>query len=270
MKKVFMVLLFLLMLLSFSCEMGIAPPEKGSATERSSVSESMYYPLHLLSNWWGWGELTQSSYLSPGTVIVVRPGTSWSLDKGTTAENMVKNNQVRTIVMAGVGSSSRGTAAMAKLIANSLNQPVAGIVTGWGDYSTTSTGMEGYFVGRPNNEAGTYYDNVASAKLVALYNAGARPVRVIGHSKGAMDSANAFFRMNQLNRNSQLNQTKFITFGMGVFVPSGLNSFVQYIGGSDSLGQHNMVNDNPMIVVPGRGHSLNPAMSMHVPVTGRL
>lgn len=259
----------LLMVLIAGCNMGMLEPE-AEAEERTSISESMYYPLYMLSNWWGWGEYTQASYLSPGTVIVVQPGTSWSIDRGTTAENMVRNNQVRTIVMAGVGSSSRGTAALAKLVANEIGQPVAGIVTGWGDYTTATEGMEGYFTGREHNQSGTYYNNTASAKMVSLLSNGARPTRIIGHSKGAMDTANALFRLNQLGRSNTYSQATYITFGMGVFVPPGLNNFRQYIGSADSLGSTNTVNTNPMITVSGRGHSLSPAMSMHVPVTGRL
>lgn len=242
-----------------------------------SWSESMYYGLYELS----YNEYWSSSYLSPGTVIVVQPGTSWwNVTRYSAAENLLTSNQVRTIVLAGVGSSSRGTAAMAKRAARTLNQRVGGIVTGWGDYSTTQQALEGYTTARSANQSGSWYNNAASSKLMALYSSGARPTRLIGHSKGAMDSANALFRMAALGRGAQYGQTTFITFGMGVFVPGGvvgpartrpkLRNFRQYLGTSDPLGDHNTVNRNPMINVSGKGHSLSPAMSMHISMNGRL
>ena len=271
MKKGLSILVtILLMAVMSSCNTGMIPVGGESEGRFTSYSESMYYPLYMLSNWWGWGEFTQASYLSDGTVVVVQPGTAWSIDKGSTAERMVMDNEVRTIVLAGVGSSSRGTAALAKLVANELNEPVAGIVTGYGDISTSSEGVEGYFVGRSNNEDGTYYDNDASYKLALLLYNGARPTRIIGHSKGAMDAANALYLLDQVGCAYSYSQTTFTTFGMGVFVPSGLAGHVQYIGTADTLGSINTVNESPMTYVQDKGHSLNPVMSMHIPIDGKL
>ncbi len=234
----------------------------------TSTSESFYYPLHHLS----YNEYWQASYLSPGTVLIVKPGYQyWGLySRYSSAESKVKANQVRTIVLAGVGSSSRGTAAMAKLIANALNEPVAGIVTGWGDYSTAFEGSQGFFIGQSYNKSGSYYYDTASSKLDSLYRGGARPYRVIGHSKGSFDSANAFFKLKNEGRAYMYSQTTFISFGLGLYVPSGLNNVRNYLGTSDALGQTNTTTERYVSWVSGKGHSLNPAMSMHVPVAGRL
>ena len=266
-KDVLKGLLFvsLMLLLAAGCNMGMLEPD--TADERTSTSESMYYPLHHLST----NEFWQASYLSPGTVIVVRPGFQWGLAaRYSTAENMVRSNQVRTIVMSGVGSSSRGTAAMAKLVANAIGEPVAGIVSGIGDWGTAFYGSQGYFVGRPNNDAGTWYHNAASLKMYQLMRDGARPFRIIGHSKGSMDTANALFRLNSEGRRSTYSQATFISFGVGVKTPPGLARKRQYMGTSDHLGSTNTTSTDNMNYVSGRGHSLNPAMSMHVPVSGRL
>ena len=234
----------------------------------TSVAESSYYPLYKMSTYEYW----QASYMSPGSVLVVKPGYQfWGLAaRYSSAERMVKNNQVRTIVLAGVGSSSRGTAAMAKLIANALNEPVAGIVTGWGDYSTAFEGSQGFFVGRTYNTLGSYYYDTASSKLDSLYRGGARPYRVIGHSKGSFDAANTFYKMNNEGRAYMYSQTTFISFGLGLHVPGGLANVRNYLGSADPLGQTNTTTTQYVSWVWGKGHSLNPVMPIHVSVSGRL
>jgi len=184
---------------------------------------------------------------------------STNVVKGTAAENLVKTNQVRTVVMAGVGSSSQGTAAFAKHVAKATGVPVAGIVTGYGDGSVYTEGPEGYFIGRASNIAGVYYNEPASAKLAELYIGGARPQKLIGHSKGNLDIANALFKLYNEGRGSMYSGVRFITFGCGVYVPPGVGTFRQYLGTLDSLGIFNTVNYGNLTWVYGRYHTTNPA-----------
>lgn len=234
----------------------------------TSWAESQYYPLWRLTS----NEYWYYSYLSPGTAITVPRNWSWGPWRiGSSAETAIQNNTVTTIVLAGVGSSSRGTAALARKVAIEINADVGGIVTGWGDWSTLEQATEGYYIARIANQNMEWYENEASSKLVTLYNNGARPTRVIGHSKGAMDSANAFIRMAQWDRQAQYANTRFITFGMGVFVPAGLHTHRQYMGSEDDLGIDNTVNWNPMIWVSGRYHTMNSYYTWtYVAVSGRL
>ncbi len=212
-----------------------------------------YYNMGALSS----SEKSATYLLSKGTVIVVYPN-STTVVKGSAAENLVKSNQVRTIVMAGVGSSSQGTAAFAKHVAKATGVPVAGIVTGYGDGSIFTEGPQGYFIGRSSNIAGKYYTEPASAKLAALYVGGARPQKLIGHSKGNMDIANALFKLNNEGRRSMYQGVRFITFGCGVNVPAGVGTLQQYLGSLDSLGIANTVSYKNLTWVYGKYHTTNP------------
>ncbi len=255
MKKIVQILLVIALV--------VGAAQSVSAT---SYAESMYYPLWKLSTYEYWS----ASYLSPGTVIVVRPGYSWSVTKYSSAERMVTSNSVRTIVLPGVGSSSRGAAAMAKLVANELGQSVAAVVTGRGDWTTMTEGLEGYWIGRSSNLLQTYYSNSASYKLYSMYRNGARPYRLIGHSKGSFDAINALFRLKNEGRSSYFSQTTFISFGLGLFVPAGLHGNRQYEGTLDTLGATNNTTIRYITPVIGSGHSLNTLMPIAMSVRNRL
>ncbi|WP_026476715.1 hypothetical protein [Alkaliphilus transvaalensis] len=231
--------------------------------EANHFTESQMYPLHFLNIY----ERTVTYNLAPGTVLVMYPGNNRTVYTYWAAEGLLENNTVKTIVMAGVGSSSLGTAAFAKQVANELGEPVAGIVTGWGDSTIWYYGTQGYYVGRPNNIDGTYYTNAASYKLYDLYRAGAHPYRVVGHSKGSLDIANALFRLNNEGRSSLYNETTFISFGIGVNRPTGLANYRGYLGTEDSLGELNTTSYTDLTRVNGAEHHTNPLVAKYLPVT---
>lgn len=193
-----------------------------------------------------------------GSVVVMTP-TNNVFYTGATAEQMVIDGDVQIVTIAGVGSSVIGTAAFAKHVAKIKNQPVAGIVVGYGDGTIYTEGTQGYFIGRPSNVAGVYYEEPASQKLVDLYAAGARPSLLIGHSKGNMDVANALFKMYNEGHQSWYAGVTVKTFGCGVYVPAGVGAFRQYIGTLDSLGYTNTVNWGSMTYVYGKYHTTNPS-----------
>lgn len=220
---------------------------------QAGSADYTYYNMGALSS----SEKSATYLLAKGTVIVMYPN-STTVVKGSAAENLVKSNQVRTVVMAGVGSSSQGTAAFAKHVAKATGVPVAGIVTGYGDGSIYTEGTQGYFIGRSSNIAGQYYTEPASAKLADLYVGGARPLKLIGHSKGNMDIANALFKLNNEGRRSMYQGVKVITFGCGVYVPPGVGTLKQYLGSFDSLGIFNTVSYSNLTWVYGKYHTTNP------------
>ncbi|MBQ9535246.1 MAG: hypothetical protein IJU78_05345 [Clostridia bacterium] len=192
-----------------------------------------------------------------GSVVVMTP-TNNVFYTGAAAEQMVIDGDVQIVTIAGVGSSVIGTAAFAKHVAKIKNQPVAGIVVGYGDGTIYTEGTQGYFIGRPSNVAGVYYEEPASQKLVDLYAAGARPSLLIGHSKGNMDVANALFKMYNEGHQSWYAGVTVKTFGCGVYVPAGVGTFRQYIGTLDTLGYTNTVNWGSMTYVYGKYHTTNP------------
>lgn len=217
----------------------------------AGVAENTYYYVSNLST----REKNAVRYLNTGTVIVMYP-TSNKYYTGSAAETLIKNGTVSIICVPGVGSSGVGAASMARQIAKAKNKPVAAIVAGQGDGTSVYYGTEGYFVGRSNNVLGTYYPNLASAKLISLYEAGAKPAMLVGHSKGNMDIANALFYLYNNNKKALYNGVTFKTFGCGVNVPSGV-TLKQYIGTLDTLGYANTVSYANMTYVYGRYHTLN-------------
>lgn len=245
MKKFARVTIVLTLVLIFSMALA-APAFAGTA-------DSTYYYTGILTT----TEKYAVTGKATGTVIVMYP-TNNKYYVGSAAEQLVIDGTVSIVCVPGVGSSSIGAAAMAKQIAKAKNVPVAAITAGLGDTTSYYYGTEGYFIGRTNNVAGTYYSNLASAKLIDLYEAGARPTMLVGHSKGNMDIANALFYLYNNGDMSLYNGVVFKTFGCGVYAPAGVNLY-QYIGTLDSLGYTNTVNWSNMTYVYGRYHTLNKA-----------
>ncbi|MDJ0668303.1 MAG: hypothetical protein QNJ61_13515 [Desulfobacterales bacterium] len=62
------------------------------------------------------------------------------------AQRETDANAIDTIVVAGVGSSALGTAALARNVADSINRPVAGVVSGFGLADVLSEALGGWFV----------------------------------------------------------------------------------------------------------------------------
>lgn len=223
------------------------------ASAAAGVADRTYYNTGCLTA----TEISRTSGLLKGTVVVMYPLNN-KCYVGQDAEELVISGEVSVICIPGVGSSSVGTAAFAKHIAETLNKPVAGIVVGYGDGSVYTEGSQGYFIGRSCNVLGTYYVEPASQKVVDLYAAGARPELLVGHSKGNMDMANALFKMYNEGHRSWYQGVNFKTFGCGVNVPAGVGSFRQYIGTLDTLGYTNTVSWKNMTYVYGRYHTTNP------------
>lgn len=94
-----------------------------------------------------------SAYSNPeGSVIIVNPGESKQrIDRFMPWEFVEQQRntsgcQVDTLVVAGVGSSALGTAAFARNVADYLQRPVAGIVSGFGMSDLLSEALGGWLV----------------------------------------------------------------------------------------------------------------------------
>lgn len=232
----------------------------------AGVADSTYYNTGILTT----TESRGTTGLVKGDVVVMYP-TNNKFYTGETAKQLVISGEVDIVCIAGVGSSSNGVAAFAKHIATIKNQPVAGIVSGYGDASIYAEGTQGYFIGRTSNAARTCYVEPASRTLIDLYEAGARPSLLVGHSKGNMDMANALFRLYYDGNAEWYANATFKTFGCGVNVPDGLGGFHQYIGMLDTLGYTNTVSWANMTYVPGRYHTTNPFYALtYMPIQNYL
>ncbi len=102
----------------------------------------------------------------------------------------------------------------------------------------------------------------ASDSLISLLEAGARPRFLVGHSKGAMDLANALLKLEEQDRLGLARDAAVVSLGMPVLLPGGVPGR-HYLGSADALGKLNAVQtQRPEVVlrgplVEGRSHSLS-------------
>ena len=240
----------------------------------------------------------------PGTVIIVSPK---SRHAGEPRIKVVIGDEWRqhvpdgidTLAMAGVGSSILGTAALAKDIADQLGQPVLGVVSGTGAIGAPIDGVTGWYLYGTINQlddfwiraseylgAATKFDQgvvtlissptaLDSAQDV-LQELIARPsvTRVIGHSKGSLEIANAVEALQPVIATRPPSSTlKIGTLGAVVAIPDDVGS-CQVLGSLDFLGWLNSRPDVARHLIPNVWHSLNPsvplAMSLHRDVWGKF
>jgi hypothetical protein len=194
------------------------------------------------------------------------------------------DTQVTTVVLAGVGSSILGTAALARDVANQLDEPVVGIVTGAGLESVLVDAWTGWYwygvvnrldnvllaVGDAAGWLGPINESVLTleyqvegpgnpdATLTELLADGARICRLIGHSKGALRIEPVLIAMEETLRLRQGKQQtlRVGTLGAVIHLPPWVDA-CQIRGDLDWLGALNSV-EPPRYFLPDRGHSLNP------------
>ena len=192
------------------------------------------------------------------------------------------------VVVAGVGSSALGTAALARQVADALDEPVLGVVSGRGMADLVSEALGGWFVFRTENMVGEAFDlwrrmgaslpcfggsgrqaetaegffgdSLDSNSLMTLLNQFPDKVRfLVGHSKGNAVIANALrgLLIKRPVEAARLSGLEILTLGAAVGFPPGFDHVFQVIGGADAFGAMNSdaVADH---VVPAALHHLNP------------
>ena len=104
-----------------------------------------------LSAWRAWNTSLDEVFYE-GSILIVHPGTArrpidllmpWEFVSQQQAED---EETIDAIVLAGVGSSALGTAALARNVADHLQRPVAGIVSGFGMSDVLTEALGGWFV----------------------------------------------------------------------------------------------------------------------------
>lgn len=242
----------------------------------------------------------------PGTVIWVPPhrhgASRIKIDMAPTCSRMA-SLEADTIVVAGVGSSILGTAALAADVANLSGQPVLGLVSGIGAAGTPLDTVLGAFAyGTINRlddfalsisrELGLHEapdDNVidclpdpatADPPQHVLRDVLRRKgvLRAIGHSKGALELLAAIDYLSGPGAvpgwMAGRSKLKVGTLGAVVALKQADVDVCQVLGGIDLLGRINSTLDIPHHTIPLRWHSLNTslplAMSMADDVWGKM
>src|SRR5215204_1028673 len=187
-----------------------------------------------------------------GEIIVVPPNGAGKIRyyKHTVQFLNERKQDIHAIVVAGVGSSVYGTAALARNVADTYDFDVAGIITGYGGSDLLTEAMGGWFVLGMQERAGLRSDLVEShtadvKTLMEILIADPPQLElVVGHSKGSLLID---FVLEQLVEELEggtytlLNRLKVRTLGAVVSPPKGLNGLNvrQFMGELDSLGNLN-------------------------------
>ena len=215
-----------------------------------------------------------------GDIIVVSPsgeGRKIRHYKHTFRFMNKEGQNIRAIVLAGVGSSVLGTAALARNVADTYNFDVAGIVAGLGGLDLPAEAMGGWFALGLQERIGFRYTDIVAPTadvktLVDILLADPPQLELlVGHSKGSLLID---FALEQFVEELQdvpdpsrydplIDRLNIATLGAVVSPHERFRKNVrQFMGQLDHLGWLNSHLDVTYEEVPGAGHHLNPNPSI--------
>jgi hypothetical protein len=275
--------------------------EKGCAYYLDALSTLTKQPLNVSSRYWDRifydvGSLSRGDentlfadkrggILSPfaygeGEILVVPPsgaGREIRYYKQTQQFLDKESQDIRAIVVAGVGSSVYGTAALARNVADTYKFDVAGIVAGYGGLNLQTEALGGYFLLGLQERAGLQSTKLVSPTadvktLVDILLADPPQLEhLVGHSKGSLLID---FALEQFVEEHQdvpdpprydplIERLNIVTLGAVVSPHERFNKNVrQFMGQLDHLGWLNSHLGILYEEVPGAGHQLNPNPAM--------
>jgi hypothetical protein len=238
-----------------------------------------------------------------GSIVVVHPGRrGHRAVQHMRVDDFLRAPDLRdygVVAIAGVGSSALGTAALAANVADALDRPVVGIVSGYGVADVLAEGLAGWFVLRPHNRLRQFLDGFLAplTPLLAKISADTQPNRdpfrlvsyvrgfpeadalkgllrltqsrigvAVGHSKGNFTLATV---LDELARQAPapLAGLEVVTLGALVALPRRLKTTRQFLGAFDSFGYLNSVLPQFCATVPWATHTLNPRMPFPLSAT---
>ena len=216
-----------------------------------------------------------------GDIIVVSPsgaGQKIRHYKHTFRFMNKEGQNIRAIVLAGVGSSVLGTAALARNVADTYNFDVAGIVTGYGGSDLLTEALGGWFVFGALERAGRRFDNERIAKtpdvatLVDILLTNPPQLELlVGHSKGSLliDFVMQWF-LDELQEipdsryEDLFNRLDIVTLGAVVSLPERFTNVRQFMGELDEFGGANSHQGVRFKEVAGAWHHLNPQLPPYI------
>jgi len=258
-----------------------------------------------------------ATHLRPeGGVLVVYPRAAAqpirALTPAAFADEQLQttSDRVDTVVVAGVGSSAIGTAALARNVADYLGRPVAGIVSGYGLADVVAEAFSGWFVFGARNvlrevvarllDAYELKDHVrdpeshsdmkahltsvapeqdhflygspdSTTLLYLLLKLGGNLRLLVGHSKGNYGIENALEGLASSWQPARGRlDLDIVTLGAVVWFPPEFANLHQFIGRIDYFGMLNSRMFVQRITVPGAWHSLNSALPGYLSVESAL
>lgn len=277
--------------------------------QRNYALDALFYDVGSLAP-------SEIAALSPaidreGSVIVVPPvAARQPIRHYRTALRFMNNDgaNIRAMVVAGVGSSVVGTAALARNVADAFNCDVAGVVTGYGMTDLLTEALGGWFIfgaadrarlelesklqaltaPLPDRIAGSLGDlgvslaDVFTDRLVDTADVAtlldvliANPPKLellVGHSKGSLliDFVLERFVEEIGPEHPLYRRLQIVTLGAVVRLPAQFPRTRQLLGERDWFG---WLNSHPRVAydtVPNAGHHLNRAIPFYLDVAQAL
>jgi hypothetical protein len=221
------------------------------------------------------GVLSPFAY-QEGEIIVVPPSGAGKIRyyKHTLRFMNTEGQDIRAFVIAGVGSSVLGTAALARNVADTYGFDVAGIVTGYGGFDLQTEALGGWFVLGLQERAGLRSDLVADTADVKTLTdiLLANPPHLeylVGHSKGSLlidFVLERFVEELEGDPHPLFNRLNVRTLGAVVLLPGRFrNNVRQFMGELDSFGKLNSHRGVRYEEVRGAWHHLNPHPQLPLP-----
>ena len=255
---------------------------------RNVALDRLFYDVEALTD----DESTGMSILADreGTILVVPPSGQGEIGRYDSIDAMAAagNGNVAALVIAGIGGSALGTAALSRNVANAIGSPVVGVVSGYGTADLMTEALGGlcwfglgtrvrHLVGEmaphaPNGAAdlgnGLHQQMVASPDVVAtakLLTDQRFPIGlVVGHSKGnlVLSAALSAALDRQSHAGAPLNtDIDVVMFSAAIPVPSAFKRVTRVMGEIDWFGRMNSWSD--IVIdreIPGAWHYTNTKM----------
>jgi len=265
---------------------------------RNAFLDAIFYDISVV-------EKDEAVSVSPwlaaeGAMLVVPPRDNGALKIFSSVDALALQygGSIRTLAVAGVGSSALGSAAFARNIADAIDEPVIAVVSGYGLADLAAEALGGYYwFGGLNavrhafegldrqRESGRVEEPLTQTTDFSLFQL-SRDVRSIiallqheslqielltGHSKGNLVISEALYELRRRDKTT-LQQiganATIVTMSAKVCMPVDCIKVVDVVGSLDNLG---ILNSRPDIstdyTVPNAWHHTNTELPMHLPVT---
>jgi hypothetical protein len=270
--------------------------------QRNAVLDAMFYDVKRI----GEDEAVATSpwLAAEGAILLVPPSGGAKLTLCKSIDDFIElgGTEVRTLTVAGVGSSALGSAAFARNVADATGSTVAAVVSGYGLADVATEALGGFFLfGALNSirhafesldrltEAGaiaepatsewttgelmrTSRDTVSVMEL--LEHDRLRFDCLVGHSKGNLVLSEALFQLRHRNPTramAVMGTTRIVTVSARIAMPSACRNVVDIMGAWDWFGGLNSRPDIPADhTVPHAWHHTNTELPFHLPVTKTL
>lgn len=270
--------------------------------QRNAVLDALFYDVKRV----GEDEAVATSpwLAAEGAILLVPPSGGAALTLCKSIDDFVERGgtEVRSLAVAGVGSSALGSAAFARNVADATGRTVAAVVSGYGLADVAAEALGGFFLfGTLNSVRHTFepLDRMTEAGVIAepatsewsgselirtsrdtvsvmelLEHDQLRFDHLVGHSKGNLVLSEALYQLRHRNpaRAAALAEAiQIVTVSARISMPPGFKHVVDVMGGWDWFGG---LNSRPDIkidhVVPHAWHHTNTELPFHLPVAKTL